>query len=58
MAVHCELPFCMGIFFEKFFWKDEKMKKYLSLAFLMAGVSLLAACGDDDSSSAEETKIW
>ena len=32
------------------------MKKYLSLAFLVAGVSLLAACGDDDSSSAEETK--
>ena len=34
------------------------MRKYLSLAFLVAGVSLLAACGDDDSSSAEETKIW
>ena len=32
------------------------MKKYLSLAFLVAGVSLLAACGDDDSSSAEENK--
>ena len=32
------------------------MKKYLSLAFLVAGVSLLAACGDDDSSSAEESK--
>ena len=30
------------------------MKKYLGLAFLMAGVSLLAACGDDDSSSSAD----
>ena len=30
------------------------MKKYLGFAFLVAGVSLLAACGDDDSSSSAD----